>query len=166
MSRVNAPVIQAADAKTLNSLHKALDSVARERRWLALAEAPPLAAVVAFADILARQGCPQLVALDGKRVVGWCDIRVHEGALSRHVGVLGMGVVDGYRGRGIGRALLEACLAKSPFARVELSVFADNTAAIKLYEKTGFVHEGVRRRAIRLEGDRDLVLMARLVEGP
>lgn len=161
MSRVNPPVIQPVDAKTLNGFHKALDAVARERQWLGITEAPPLASVAAFADLLARQGCPQVVAVDGKRVVGWCDLRPHDSDLSRHVGILGMGVVEDYRGRGLGRALLEACLAKSSFEKAELSVFADNTAAIKLYEKAGFVHEGVRKRAIRLDRDRDLVLMAR-----
>lgn len=45
--------------------------------------------------------------------------------------------------------------------RAELEVFASNRPAIALYEAAGFVHEGVKRRARKLEGVYDdIVLMA------
>ena len=152
---------------TINGFHKALAVVARERRYLALTEAPSLMALAHFAEKLKQAGCPQLVALDGKQVIGWCDLRPHDDdQLSGHVASLGMGVLPVYRKQGIGRALLEAVLARSTFERIELSVFADNTAAISLYEKAGFVHEGVKRRAVKLDGYKDLVLMSRLRTRP
>jgi RimJ/RimL family protein N-acetyltransferase len=47
--------------------------------------------------------------------------------------------------------------------RIELEVLASNTAAIRLYEKVGFVHEGVKRRARHLDGAwDDNVMMALL----
>ncbi len=162
MTAVNEIGIAPVSELTINGLHKALGAVARERKYLALTDAPSLAAMAAFSDMLARAGAPQLVALDGKKVVGWSDLRPHDDGLARHVGVLGMGLLPDYRGRGIGRRLLDELLERSPFERVELSVFADNTAAISLYEKAGFVHEGVKRRAVMLdESYKDLVLMAR-----
>ena len=36
--------------------------------------------------------------------------------------------------------------------RIELTVRADNLNAKALYEKLGFVHEGLRRRAMRVDG--------------
>jgi RimJ/RimL family protein N-acetyltransferase len=164
---VSAVNVVRLSAETINSFRQAVDSVARERRWLGLTEAPALRAVAEFADMLTRAGAPQFVALDGKRVVGWCDIRPFNDSPSRaHVGVLGMGVLADYRGRGIGRDVLNACLAASPFTRVELSVFADNAPAIALYEKSGFVHEGVQRAALNLDGMKDLTLMARFDNEP
>ena len=166
MTPVNEIGIAAASELTINGLHKALGAVALERRYLALTEPPSLAAMAAFADMLSRAGCPQLVALDGKKVVGWADLRPHDGDLAKHVGVLGMGLLPDYRGRGIGKRLLGELLERSPFERVELSVFADNTVAISLYEKAGFVHEGLKRRAVKLDGYKDLVLMSRLTSDP
>jgi RimJ/RimL family protein N-acetyltransferase len=57
------------------------------------------------------------------------------------------------------------CLATPPphdYRRLELEVFAINTAAIRLYEREGFVHEGRRRGAVII-GDEavDMVMMGR-----
>jgi hypothetical protein len=44
-----------------------------------------------------------------------------------------------------------SCMAKG-VTRVELEARADHIAAIKLYEKSGFLHEGRKRNALRFEG--------------
>lgn len=66
-----------------------------------------------------------------------------------------MGIIPAYRGRGLGRRLLSAALNQariSGLIRVELSVHADNTRAVALYEKTGFIREGVQRRSVLIDG--------------
>ena len=66
-----------------------------------------------------------------------------------------MGVSAAYRGQGIGRQLLSACLAKARsngITRVELEVRADNERAIKLYESMGFAHEALKRNGMRFDG--------------
>lgn len=51
--------------------------------------------------------------------------------------------------------------------RVSLQVFAYNTRAQRVYEKAGFVVEGVMRDALYWEGDyHDAVLMARIATSP
>ncbi|MFP3581719.1 GNAT family N-acetyltransferase, partial [Arthrobacter sp. SIMBA_036] len=56
---------------------------------------------------------------------------------------------DAYHGRGVGTALLRALTetadASLGLRRLELQVFVDNTPAIALYRKFGFVEEGVSR---------------------
>lgn len=144
--------------------HAALDGVARERRFLAYTRAPPLADTRAFMRTLRRRGFPQFVALAGERVVGWCGIAPYDRPVFRHAGILGLGVVAGFRRRGIGQALLETTLREARrigLARVELTVRQPNRAAIALYQKAGFAVEGIKRDAV-LTGDgyEDLVLMA------
>lgn len=144
--------------------HATLDAVARERRYLMLLEAGPLEVVEGFLRHDLRRGVLRFVALDGERVVGWCDVSPHTRAGTTHCGSLGMGLLPEYRGRGLGSRLMEATL-DAAFARglqrVELDVFASNRAGIALYERFGFQHEGVRRRARYLDGAwDDLVLMA------
>jgi hypothetical protein len=54
--------------------HAALDTVARERKYLLMMAAPPLTSTNAFVGDNIRKGIPQLVADDGGSIVGWCDI--------------------------------------------------------------------------------------------
>jgi len=64
-------------------------------------------------------------------------------------------VLPAYRGQGIGRRLLEACIEKAwskGMTRVDLETRADNAAAIALYEKVGFRREGLARNAMRFDG--------------
>jgi RimJ/RimL family protein N-acetyltransferase len=45
--------------------------------------------------------------------------------------------------------------------RIELEVYGSNKSAIRLYERAGFVVEGVKKRARKLDGEYDdLVQMA------
>lgn len=146
------------------SFRECLDVVARERQFLALYEAPSPAAVLAFVQENLANDVAQFVALDGLRVVGWADIVPGWAHAIAHCGTLGMGVLPDYRGRGIGESLLRACLAKARtrgITRVELAARADNARAIRLYERLGFVREGVKRGAMRYDGvDHDCLMMA------
>jgi RimJ/RimL family protein N-acetyltransferase len=96
------------------------------------------------------------IALDGKRVVG--VTRIGGSALS---GLKGIGtfityIHQDYQNQGLGTHLTVSILEearKKSFHRVSLEVVADNTAAIRAYEKAGFVHEG-RMKDAHFGGDR------------
>lgn len=112
-------------------------------------------------------GFPHFVAESGERgIVGWCDIIPFEMEGYRHVGQLGMGVAKGCRGNGLGSQLLKAALdaARSyGLERVALVAYSDNKPAIKLYETHGFCHEGLKRKARKVDGHyQDVTLMALL----
>lgn len=51
-----------------------LDSVARERKYISLVEAPPLEKSRTFVQANLQKGNPQYVALVDGVVVGWCEI--------------------------------------------------------------------------------------------
>jgi ribosomal protein S18 acetylase RimI-like enzyme len=133
-----------------------LDAVARERRYLGFLEAPSIEETRGFVLRNIRKGFPQCVALLDGRVVGWCDILPLERPTLAHGGTLGIGVARDFRGRGIGTALLQETLERAKAAgltRIELTVREDNLRAIALYEKLGFVREGLKRNAVRLDGE-------------
>ena len=152
----------------IEGFHRALDAVARERRFLALLEAPPLPLVGRVVRESIAAGVPRVVAIVEDGVVGWCDVMPDSRPASRHVGVLGMGVVREHRGRGVGAALLTSALAaarEAGLTRVELTVREDNAAAIRLYERFGFVHEGLKRNALAVDGRfENLACMALLLD--
>lgn len=146
------------------SFHRALDLVARERKYLSMLEAPPLEQTLQFVMGRVERGDPRFVALVRDEVVGWCDITRHDWPIHAHRGTLGMGIVPAYRGRGLGLKLINATLAqarKAGFVRIELSVHSDNARAISLYDRVGFVREGLQRDAVYVDGEyRDTIVMA------
>jgi RimJ/RimL family protein N-acetyltransferase len=159
--------VRRSTAADVPALRACLDSVARERRFLSMLEAPPLDEVAAFA---AHPDVVQLVAVEADRVVGWADVRRVRGAGVAHRGSLGMGLLASHRGRGIGGRLLAAVLDQSRslgVTRVELQVFRSNRAALHLYERHGFVIEGEQKRARILDGVADdIFLMCRWLGAP
>ena len=145
-----------------------LDTVAREKRYIAVFEAPPIERMRSFiADHVAR-GTPCLVARESKRVIGWCDIQPAWHHALRHCGSLGMGLIRDYRGMGLGRRLLDACLNRAAsrpgLSRIELEVRVDNARALQLYEEVGFMIEGRKQRRMQVDGECiDTFVMAKLL---
>jgi putative acetyltransferase len=137
------------------SLHLALDSVAREKRYLAFQQAPPREEAFAFYRGQIASGACHHVALRGNQVIGWCGILPTLGQSRAHVGELGMGVIATARGQGAGRLLIRSALDAAwarGFARIELIVRADNLPARSLYESEGFAAEGILRDAFMVDG--------------
>jgi len=151
------------------SFNAVVDAVARERRYIGFVEGPSLQSTREFVrSILGGAGIQLLAVNPDDMVVGWCDIvrNPHEGF--RHVGRLGMGLLPGYRGRGLGRQLVAQAVRaarKAGIERIELEVFASNERAIALYRALGFATEGIKRQARKLDGQyEDNVFMALLGE--
>ena len=148
----------------IESYAAAVDSVARERQYLAFLEGPSLERARAFVQSSQERKLPHFVALVEGRVVGWCDISSLERPIYAHSGVLGMGVIAEYRGNGIGNALLRSVLESAKtrgLTRIELTVREKNLAALTLYRKVGFRVEGIKQKAVRLDGEyENLIFMA------
>ena len=148
----------------IDGFHRALDFVARERRYLAFLEAPPRESTRAFVLDHIQRGHPQFVVLSAGEVVGWCDVTAKDRPIYAHTGVLGVALLPPFRGQGIGAGLMRRTLEAAKafgFHRIELTVREDNTNAIALYKQIGFAKEGVQRDAVRVDGVyEDLILMA------
>lgn len=84
-----------------------------------------------------------------------------------HAAMLGMGIHDDWRGRGIGsRLLLELLMIADDWLdlrRIELTVYVDDAPAIALYERNGFRVEGTHEAFAFRDGSYvDAHAMARL----
>lgn len=78
--------------------------------------------------------------------------------------LLTIAVLPAARGRGLGAALLDACLAESAALgarRLHLEVAAANSPALALYARAGFVETGRRRGYYGAHGD--ALTMARVL---
>jgi ribosomal protein S18 acetylase RimI-like enzyme len=154
------------ERRHIAGFHAVLDSVAREGRYLAFLEAPPLARVRRFVVNGFGNGTTHYVALDQDHVVGWCDVAPKMHSTLRHSGILGMGVAATHRGQGLGTRLLDTTIDTASGrggTRIELTVRSDNVGAIELYRRFGFEFEGSCRHFM-VVGDQyyDALLMARV----
>ena len=98
-----------------------------------------------FHDLLTRDYCMYLVAVAEGETVGCCGMTVlcGEGNIDNVV------VAKHFRNRGIASAMLKELLARGEAVGVgdfTLEVRVSNKAAIHIYEKLGFVSEGIRPR--------------------
>jgi len=114
------------------------------------------------------EGTYNLVATVGDHVIGMFGLHTFPNkARRRHVGTVGISVHDEWQGKGVGSALMSAGLDLVDnwlnLRRIELEVYTDNEAAIKLYERVGFEREGtLRQHAFRGGQYVDSYMMARL----
>ncbi len=98
-----------------------------------------------FRDLLTRDYCIYLVALADGEVIGCCGMTnlCQEGNIDNVV------VAERFRNRGVACAMLKELIAMGEEAGITaftLEVRVSNAAAIHLYEKLGFVSEGIRPR--------------------
>jgi RimJ/RimL family protein N-acetyltransferase len=129
-----------------------VDLKARAQRFRELIEGP-------------EPGASWVLLDDAGQIVG------NAGAHERSPGVvyLGMAILPKARGRGGGRALLQAIVGHARACgahKVELEVWIDNAPAIALYASAGFEVEGLRRNHYRRRDGRlrSALLMARLLQ--
>ncbi len=88
-------------------------------------------------------------------IVGIAAIQNPSMFRGRHIGVIAISIKRVFRNQGIGSRLLKEMMAWAEqnleLERLELEVFADNQPAIHLYKKFGFLKEGRRKNAIKLD---------------
>ena len=141
--------IREATLADVDALVDLLVAVAGEGRWIAT-EAPVdtdrrrrrMVEDIEGADAVV------LVAEAGGTPVG--ELGLHLAPYG--VADLGMAVAAGWRGRGVGGALLAEAIERAGAAgahKLALQVWPHNTAAIALYERFGFRREGYLRRHYR-----------------
>jgi len=85
------------------------------------------------------------IALAGRKIVASAEVR-RQPARKNHVGVIGVAVAKQWRGRGIGKKLMQLLIDEATLLGLRLLIlesFEENIGAIGLYEKMGFRIAGV-----------------------
>ena len=157
-------VIERSTLAKARGYWRALDTIARERKYLLTTSVPEFSETRKFISEVIEKGWSQFFALSDGDVVGWCDICREDMVGLTHSGHLGMGVIPEFRGQGLGRRLLDETMSDALSAgleRIDLEVFASNQPAINLYKSAGFQVEGCKRRGRFIDGEYDdIVIMS------
>ena len=139
--------IREATLADVDALVDLLVAVAGEGRWIAT-EAP------VDTDRRRRRMVEDIEGADAVVLVAEAG-GTPVGELGLHLapyGVADLAVAAGWRGRGVGGALLAEAIERAGAAgahKLALQVWPHNTAAIALYERFGFQREGYLRRHYR-----------------
>ncbi len=120
-----------------------------------------------LATVAASENQAVLVAEQAGRLAGLATAAGGIHPAKRGVAEIGIGVPVAWRGRGIGRVLMEAVESWARTAgihRLQRPVAAGNEAAITLYRRSGFEIEGVLRQSVVVDGRAiDQYMMAKLL---
>lgn len=135
-----------------------LERVSAETPYLTFdrEEAPNLEASEAMLRILNLGKNATFAAVEGDEIVGNITFRGRENRKRlSHVGEIGIVVAKSHWGRGIGRLLMERVIhhcRKNSIEKIVLKVLDTNKRAVELYEKLGFVREGLLIDEVKIEG--------------
>ena len=95
-----------------------------------------------------------MVAAVGDRIVGSADIRRGD-RRKHHIGEIGIAILPSYRGQGIGKQLMKILITEGirmGLRMLMLHCFENNTVALALYKKLGFIECGVLPEAFLWRG--------------
>jgi L-amino acid N-acyltransferase YncA len=99
---------------------------------------------------------PVFVAVAQETVVGWSSLNVYNPRPAyQYVADLSVYIERGWRGRGVGRRLLEHLIEQARalgYHKMMLSTFPFNASGVALYERMGFTRAGVFREMGQLDG--------------
>lgn len=102
--------------------------------------------------------------VDGK-IIGSATLDRSNLSKINHTATFGITILKDYSGQGLGSLLTKKVIEWAELTKLEkndLEVFEDNKPAISLYEKFGFLEEGRKRKAIKINGTyKDIILMGR-----
>ena len=98
----------------------------------------------AFLDTFLNKNIIYLVACEKERIIGMCGVHhiLGEGEITN------VAVKNSYKRQHVGEQMMTALMEKGRIMGIEeftLEVRVGNKAAISLYEKLGFVTEGIRK---------------------
>lgn len=155
------------EEKALLNLMDALDHETKYMLYEPGERSGSLDRLKALVDSSQQNGNFLLVAeLDGE-LVGFISSEKGWAARTRHSAYIVVGIRKKCQGRGIGTEFfrrLDAWAHKNRIRRLELTVMRPNTVAKHLYEKNGFVVEGIKKDSMLVDGEYvDEFYMAKLL---
>jgi phosphinothricin acetyltransferase len=154
---------RAADAAAIADIYN--EGIATR---LATFETDPRTAADVELWLAAGDRLPLLVAEEGEAVLGWARILVYsDRPVYAGVGDVSVYVAEHSRGRGIGRALLDALQKRAKelgYWKLVGKLFTANAASAGMVRSCGWREVGMHHKHSRLDGEwRDVLLVERVL---
>lgn len=99
--------------------------------------------------------------------MGYISIHISDIEKVKHIGYITTGLIEDYQQQGFATKMFDEAInwaRRRGLRRLELTVLTHNNPAINLYEKMGFMIEGIKRESISMDGlYHDELYMAKLM---
>ncbi len=145
------------DSAQLTTLMQQVDQSSQYMLWEAgERKIPPENQLKMIEGIKKKDNSTILVAEAEKELIGYMFILGGGARRQRHTAYIVVGVLEEYRGRGIGTKLfneMDKWASNKNIHRLELTVVIDNTAGVVLYKKMGFEIEGIKKDSLLINDE-------------
>jgi len=146
--------VRAANEDDAEAIKNVVNSVASEKYYV-VPEHSREDWDEAIREIKNRKGLIITAQVD-ERTIGMAHLVRGKFEKNKHVGFLGISIVNEFRGMGIGTAMMnyiiEWARRQKGLEKISLTVFSTNEAAINLYRTFGFQIEGMSKKQYKIEG--------------
>lgn len=91
--------------------------------------------------------------LEDNNIVGYLTIEAFKNNRKKHIATVGIGILTPYHSKGIATQLFSELIKhaqRNGLKRIEAHIAESNYKSIKLVKKLGFITEGIKRKAIRI----------------
>ncbi|GLI55932.1 GCN5 family N-acetyltransferase [Propionigenium maris DSM 9537] len=147
--------IEAGDAEKFLRMLKKLDSETEFMMYEPGERRTTLEEQREIIERVQKNGDPVFLVENEEEIVGFLGGRRGTFNRVKHTVYIAMGIVEGYRGQGIGRKLMEQLdrwNVENDISRSELTVMCHNERAVSLYEGMGYQIEGRRKKSLLVDG--------------
>lgn len=147
--------IEAEDAEKFLRMLKKLDSETEFMMYEPGERRTTLEEQREIIERVQKNGDPVFLVENEEEIVGFLGGRRGIYNRVKHTVYIAMGIVEGYRGQGIGRKLMEQLdrwNVENDISRSELTVMCHNERAVSLYEGMGYQIEGRRKKSLLVDG--------------
>ena len=167
-------LIREAEVEDATELIALLDQIGQESNFTSLDENGISMAESEMQIFIDKQAQSEnqitLLAFLNDELAGIINVTADQRPRVRHIGDIFLGIKKTFWGSGLGSILMEEVIewAKTSgvIRRLQLTVQKRNLAAIHLYEKMGFITEGLQERGACIERGEflDVYLMGKLID--
>ena len=167
-------LIREAEISDASEVIALLDQIGQESNFTSLDENGISMAESEMQTFIDKQAQSEnqitLLAFLNDELAGIINVTADQRPRVRHIGDIFLGIKKNFWGSGLGSILMEEAIewAKTSgvIRRLQLTVQKRNLAAIHLYEKMGFVTEGLQERGACIERGEflDVYLMGKLID--
>lgn len=160
--------IEVGDAQEFLEMQCILDSQTKNMMYEEGERPRNIDDVKQMLEKLEQEGSMIFVAEENGKLIGFLSAQKGQFRRIRHTCYIVIGILIGYRGRGVGSALfleLDKWSRANGITRLELTVMCHNKEGVRLYRKNGFEVEGIRKHSMMVDGQYvDEYYMAKILD--
>jgi RimJ/RimL family protein N-acetyltransferase len=161
-------LLRPVEEKDAEDIIRHVETIVKAGRYLQKEEPHSLQEEVQFINEVKSKGNMYTAVERSGKVVGIARVLKGELQMKKHTGIFRTWIHPDSQGLGIGKEVMKYTLSwgqSNNLHKLWLTVFSGNEKAVKVYEKVGFIIEGIQKNQVIIDGQfEDEIFMAYFFE--